>query len=323
MATSRKIATTAALGSGAVATSIFGLLFSESALARRTIGTTDDRPPSADGMYGDADHLGGATGEPISCLILGDSAAVGYGMTRANATPPGMVGLGLAHLLDCPVQITSVAVVGAQTSDLDAQIDLGLRAKPDVALIVIGTNDVIHRVLPGESARRLTAAVRRLSESGCEVVVGTCPDLGTVQPLPQPLRSVARTWSRRLAAKQAMAALEGGGRAVSLGGLLGPVFASSADVMFGEDRFHPSETGYAHMVSVVIPSLAAAIRDKNVDAAYAIDTAVSEPPRDMLPVAEAATKAAQHAGTELVQTGRWATLRRRRRNYDTASKVVA
>jgi len=318
MATSRKIATTAALGSGALATSFISLLFGESAVARRSIGTTADRPPLANGMYGDE-----CAGKPISCLILGDSAAVGYGMTRADATPPGMVGLGLAHVLDCPVQITSLAVVGAQTSDLNAQIDLGLETEPELALIVIGTNDVTHRVFPAESARRLAAAVRRLTDAGCEVVVGTCPDLGTVRPLPQPLRSVARVWSRKLAAKQAMAALEGGGRAVSLGGLLGPVFASRAEVMFGEDQFHPSETGYAHMVSVVIPSLAAAIRDKNVDAAYASQAPSTAPPREMLPVAEAATQAAQHAGTELVQTGRWATLRRRRRNYDTAAKAVA
>lgn len=309
----------AALGGGAVTATIFGLLFGEGTLARRAIGTSDERPPSAEGMYGDE-----CVGETISCLILGDSAAVGYGMKSADATPPGMVGLGLAHVLDRPVQITSVAVVGAQTSDLDAQIDLGLEAKPDIALIVVGTNDVTHRVLPNESARRLEAAVRRLGDAGCEVVVATCPDLGTIAPLPQPLRSIARVWSRRLAAKQAMAALAGGGRAVSLGGLLGPIFASRADVMFGEDDFHPSETGYAHMVSVVIPSLAAAIRDKRTDATYA--TAASEPPRTespriMLPVAEAATQAAQHAGTELVQTGRWATLRRRRRTYDTASQL--
>ena len=31
-------------------------------------------------------------------------------------------------------------------------------------------------------------AVRRLREAGAEVVVGTCPDLGAVQPVPQPLR---------------------------------------------------------------------------------------------------------------------------------------
>ena len=321
MANSRKVATTAALGSGAVVTTLFGLLFGEGALARRAIGTSDMRPPSANGMYGDE-----SVGKPISCLILGDSAAVGYGMTSADATPPGMVGLGLAHVLDCPVQITSLAIVGAQTSDLDAQIDLGLKVKPDLALIVVGTNDVTHRVRPAESARRLEAAVRRLGDAGCDVVVATCPDLGTIAPLPEPLRSVARLWSRRLAARQAMAALAGGGRAVSLGGLLGPIFASRADVMFGEDRFHPSETGYAHMISVVIPSLAACIRDKNTNAAYATAGAASprdESPRIMLPVAVAATQAAQHAGTELVQTGRWATLRRRRRTYDTAPKANA
>lgn len=307
MATSRKIATTAALGTGAFATSAVGLLFSETKFARRAIGTSDERPPSADGLYGDD-----LPGEPISCLILGDSAAVGYGMVTADATPPAMVGLGLAHILGCPVQITSVAVVGAQTSDLQRQIDLGLESKPQIALIIVGTNDVTHHVRTSESARLLTAAVRRLSDTGCEVVVGTCPDLGTIRPLPQPLRTVARGWSRRLATRQIIATLAGGGRAVSLGGLLGPIFASRAEVMFGEDHFHPSETGYAHMVSVVIPSLAAAIRDKSVEAAY------SEPPRDVLPVAEAATEAAQHAGTELVQNGRWATLRRRRRTYDAA-----
>ncbi|MEO6471741.1 MAG: SGNH/GDSL hydrolase family protein [Aeromicrobium sp.] len=313
MAKSRKIAATALLGSGAVASSVYGLLLGEGFFARRAIGTTDARPPLPDTIFGDD-----LPGDPVSCLILGDSAAVGYGMTTLDSTPPGMIGIGLSHLLDCPVQVTSVAVVGAQSSELDAQITIGLESKPDIALIIVGVNDVTNRIWPSESARILAEAVLRLKQAGCEVVVGTCPDLGTVQPLPQPLRRVARSWSRRLAAKQAIATLGAGGRAVSLGGLLGHVFASRADVMFGEDHFHPSETGYAHMVSVVIPSLAAALRDKNLDASYATDVAepmVAEAPRDMLPVEEAATQAAQHAGTELVQTGRWATLRRRRRSY--------
>lgn len=309
MANPRKIAAAALVGGGAFATSMLGL-FVEGKLARRTIGTTDARPPLPDTIFGHD-----LAGDPITCLILGDSAAVGYGMTSLDATPPGMVGIGLAHLLDHPVQVTSVAVVGARTSDLDEQVTRGLEAKPQIALIIVGANDVVNRVRPADSARTLGQVVRRLREAGCEVVVGTCPDLGTVRPLAQPLRKVARTWSRRLAARQAIATLDAGGRAVSLGGLLGPVFASRADVMFGEDRFHPSETGYAHMVSVVIPTLAAALRDKNIDAAYADEVQASEPPRDLLPMHEAATKAAQHAGTEIVRTGRWATLRRRRRSY--------
>lgn len=313
MAKSRKIAATALVGTGAVVSSVVGLMV-EGKVARRTIGTTDARPPLPDTIFGDD-----LAGEPISCLILGDSAAVGYGMTTLDATPPGMVGVGLAHLLDHPVKVTSVAVVGARTSDLDEQVTRGLEAKPQIALIVVGANDVVNRVRPAESGRTLGRVVTRLREAGCEVVVGTCPDLGTVQPLPQPLRKLARSWSRRLAAAQAVATLDAGGRAVSLGGLLGPVFASRADVMFGEDHFHPSETGYAHMVSVVIPTLAAALRDKNIDATYAAEVHASEPPRDLLPLHEAATKAAQHAGTELVRTGRWATLRRRRRTYAAAT----
>lgn len=301
----KRAATLALYGSGgvgALSVGLGGLIAAEGLLARRSIGMTDDRPPSGDGLYGD--DLGGST---VSFLLLGDSAAVGYGMTSVDDTPPAMVGWGLSHLLDRPVQVTSHAVVGAQTSDLDAQIDLGLDAKPDVALIVVGTNDVTHRMLTSESARRLAEAVRRLREVDCEVVVGTCPDLGTVQPLSQPLRLLARIWSRRLAAKQAVATLQAGGRVVSLAGLLGEVFATKADIMFGVDRFHPSRTGYANMISVVLPTLAAAIRDD--DAEY------SDQPRDMMTVSDAANEAAQHGGTELVRTGRWAAIRRRKSTH--------
>ena len=63
-----------------------------------------------------------------------------------------------------------------------------------------------------------------MREAGIEVVVGTCPDLGTIRPIAPPLRQVARRWSRRLAAGQAIAVVEAGGRAVSLGTILGPEF---------------------------------------------------------------------------------------------------
>lgn len=302
----RKLTTSALVGSGAFVTTFYGLLLGQGLLARHVIGTSDARPPLPDSEFG-AD----LPGEPIACLIVGDSAAVGYGMTTLNATPPGLVGLGLTHLLDCPVTVTSVAVVGARTSDLDEQVTRGLLAMPQVALIVVGANDVVNRVRIGQSARQLEAVVRRLVDANCEVVVGTCPDLGTVRPLRQPLRSVARAYSRRLAAAQAVATLHGGGRTVSLGGLLGPVFASQSEVMFGEDHFHPSEAGYGHLVSVVLPSIAAALHERAIDSAYE-PPVHPQSPRQMLPIDEAATQAAQHAGTELVQTGRWATLRRRR-----------
>jgi hypothetical protein len=127
----RRLATAAAYGGGGlgvVGGAVYGLLKVQAKLARRAIGPADSRPPKADGTYG-RDLLG----NPISLLILGDSAAAGYGMTDRLDTPAAMMGEGLAAITDRPVRVTSRAFVGARSANLDAQIDAGLQADPDVA----------------------------------------------------------------------------------------------------------------------------------------------------------------------------------------------
>jgi lysophospholipase L1-like esterase len=302
-----KQAVSTAVGAGAAVTGYYGVLFGESILARKAIGMSEDRPPSADGVYGDD-----LPGRPIRCIVLGDSALVGYGMDAADATPPALIGFGLSHVLDTPVDIHSMAFVGARTSDLREQVNRGLSYKPDIAVIVIGTNDITHHLWASPAtARPLGAAVRRLIDAGCEVVVGTCPDLGTVKPLPQPLRWVARRRSRDLARKQMMAVVAAGGRGVSMGDLLGPVFSEKYDLMFGADRFHPSAAGYASMVSVLVPSMAAAMRERAE--AQSVTASVAHLPRDLMSLDEAADEAGRQSGTEVSQQGRWASALRRRR----------
>ncbi len=94
---------------------------------------------------------------------------------------------------------------------------------------------------------------------GCGVVVGTCPDLGTIEPVPQPLRLLARKWSRDLAAAQTVGVVEAGGRTVSLGDLLGAEFAANRSELFSADRFHPSAAGYAKAAAALLPSLCAEV----------------------------------------------------------------
>lgn len=307
MARTRKVATFALVGSGATFSGFYGFLIGEAMLARRAIGTTDERPPTPDGLYGEG------SGRTIRCLVIGDSAAVGYGMTTSDTTPTGLLGVGLAHVLDAQVEMQCHAVVGAQTSDLKAQIELAADFKPEVAVIVVGTNDVTHRVSPRRSARMLADVVTQLTSNGCQVVVGTCPDLGTVQPIRQPLREVARVWSRRLARQQTIATVGAGGRAVSLGDLLGGLFSEQLDVMFGADRFHPSAAGYANMVSVLMPAVAASLNDPQQDV---IDAGEH---RDIMSLGAAATQASQEPGTQVVRNGRWASVLRRRRLTPTRS----
>jgi lysophospholipase L1-like esterase len=91
------------------------------------------------------------------------------------------------------------------------------------------------------------------------VVVGTCPDLGTLQPFRPPLRQLARQWSRQLAAAQTRAVTAAGGWTVPLGGLLGARFAAEPHRMFGKDRFHPSAYGYAAATAALLPPALAAL----------------------------------------------------------------
>jgi hypothetical protein len=188
-----------------------------------------------------------------------------------------------------------------------------------VAVILIGVNDVTHTVRPAQSVRLLTDAVRRLRDAGVEVVVGTCPDLGTLEPLIPPLRQVARSWSRRLAAAQTIATVEAGGRTVSLGSILGPEFAERPHHLFGPDRFHPSTEGYRRLTATLLPTVLVAL---GVNPDEDVLSAPGEYDR-MVSLSDAAVEAAGSPGTEVESAqagsgrrGRWVLVRRRRRGPD-------
>lgn len=252
MATGPVAKTAAALGATVVA--VGGLLTAQAFEARRRIGPRTTTTPYADGRYGSG------PGTSIRLAVLGDSGAAGLGAQRPDDTMGAILASALAEVSGRTVTLSNHAVIGAQTVDLDPQIERALWTRPHVAVIMVGANDVTHLVPRALSARRLRRAIRRLREAGIEVVMATCPDLGTVKPVPQPLRAVMRRSSRRLAQAQASATLAEGGRPVSLGSRLGPEFDDRPDVMFAEDRFHPSTDGYAAAAQALLPEVIAAWR---------------------------------------------------------------
>ncbi|MGV9254187.1 SGNH/GDSL hydrolase family protein [Streptomyces sp. NPDC003697] len=316
----RRIAAGAAYGGGGiglVGAAAVGLLLAEVQLAKRQVGNgTDNYLPVADGLYGRAYAIPGEL--PLRLALLGDSTAAGQGVHRAGQTPGALLASGLAAVAERPVELRNVAVTGAQSDDLDRQVTLVVgdpTQVPDICVIMIGANDVTHRMPPTRSVRYLAAAVRRLRTAGAEVVVGTCPDLGTIEPVQQPLRWLARRASRQLAAAQTIGVVEQGGRTVSLGDLLGPEFAANPRELFGPDNYHPSAEGYATAAMAVLPTLCAALglwpaEEDRPDAARR---------EGFLPVARAAAEAAEEAGTEVAAAmptgprGPWALLKRRRR----------
>ncbi|MCC4318174.1 SGNH/GDSL hydrolase family protein [Streptomyces malaysiensis] len=308
----RRIAAAAAYGGGGIG--LLGgvtavLLLTEVSHAKRVVGGSDDPPPRADGRYGFA--FARRTGQPpLRLAFLGDSTAAGQGVHRPSQTPGALLASGLAAVAERPVDLRNVALPGAQSSDLERQVTLVLEDPellPDVCVIMIGANDVTRRMPPATSVRLLSDAVRRLRESGCEVVVGTCPDLGTIEPVYQPLRWIARRLSRQLAAAQTIGVVEQGGRTVSLGDLLGPEFAANPRELFGPDNYHPSAEGYATAAMAVLPTLCDSLGLWPEEAPEMLDAGI-------LPVATAAAEAAAEGGTEVTAArGPWARLLRRHR----------
>lgn len=317
VAAARKLAAAAAYGGGGLSVlgaTLYGVLRTEALLARKTIGNAEEEPLNCTGWYGK-----GRPGPAIKLALLGDSSAAGYGVERVEQTTGAQLASGLAESADKRVYLRSFASVGAQSSDLEAQIDQALAMAPHVAVVLIGANDVTHTVRPSQSVRLLEQGVRRMRDADVEVVVGTCPDLGTIEPIAPPLRQVARAWSRRLAAAQTIAVVEAGGRTVSLGSILGPEFAASPALFFGPDQFHPSAAGYASCASVLLPSVLAAV------GALPEEEVEPEAQRGegVLPISYAAVEATRTPGTEVGGAevagsnrgtrGRWALLRHRRR----------
>ncbi len=317
----RRIAAGAAYGGGSiglVGVAAVGVVLAEVQLAKRSVGGgTAPVPPRGNGLYG----LAFGHTDPLLLGILGDSTAAGQGVRRAGQTPAALLASGLAAVAERPVEVCNVALPGARSDDLDRQVTLllsDISRMPEVCVIMIGANDVTHRMPATESVRCLSSAVRRLRTAGAEVVVGTCPDLGTIEPVYQPLRWLARRVSRQLAAAQTIVVVEQGGRTVSLGDMLGPEFAANPREMFGADNYHPSAEGYATAAMAMLPTLCAVLglwpETDRLDATR---------DEDVLPVAKAAATAAREAGTEVAGArGPWALLKHRRRRRLPASTSV-
>jgi len=232
------------------------LLRRQAAIARARIG----KPLGEEAIDADKVYKKTYGGTPVELLVLGDSIAAGLGAETRGGTLGARLAKGTAKALQRPVRLRTAAVVGAETSMVPAQLEsLPDGYRPDVAVVIVGGNDVTHRVPQKDSTRVLGEVIDALRERGAEVVVGTCPDVGAVRPLPQPLRSLGRRIAKQLADGQRETALAKGAHVVSLSDVVGPFFITNPDEMFAIDHFHPSAMGYKRTAKAMLPSVLAAL----------------------------------------------------------------
>jgi lysophospholipase L1-like esterase len=201
---------------------------------------------------------------PLRLVVLGDSIAYGTGArSPEDALGPRLTATLAAEGFEVDLHV--LAVPGAVSVDLARQ---ARRAEPlgaDVAVVVIGANDLARFVPPAQAAASLGAAVTTLRSAGTQVVVVPAPDMSSVPFVPPAFRAAVRAASVQLQRHQA-AATESAGGAVAEVAAVAPLFAADP-AMFSADRFHPSSAGYAAIAQAVAPAVVAAARARRDEAA--------------------------------------------------------
>jgi len=266
------------------------LLAGQAVLARTIIPKSWDIPPRADGVY----HPGGG---PVQCwqrgmpvdvhlMVFGDSTATGYGCMSAEDVPGVLIARGVAEQTGKHVRLSTKAIVGATSKGVLGQVDAMFVAgpPPDAAIMMIGANDVTALNGVSQSARRLGNTVRRLRAAGAVVIVATCPDLGLITAIPQPLRSLVHARGSHLARAQRAAVKTAGGVPVPLAHLLAPQFRATPELMFSADGFHPSPAAYALAADQLLVALCDAL------AAESLEGRLSEEPEGKASEEEPKTK---------------------------------
>ncbi|WP_369131911.1 SGNH/GDSL hydrolase family protein [Modestobacter sp. I12A-02662] len=198
-------------------------------------------------------------------LVLGDSLASGTGAAR----PQDTLGARLTRELERAghaVDLAVVAVPGATSLDLAAQVRRAGARHPDaeIALLVIGANDLTRQVPPVRAAAELGAAVGQLRQRGTDVLVVPTPDMSSVAWVPPAFRSVVAGICDQARARQIRAAEAAGAAVAVVAPEVSRRFAAEP-ALFSADRFHPSSAGYALVAEALAPHLLdlAARRDEN------------------------------------------------------------
>jgi lysophospholipase L1-like esterase len=195
----------------------------------------------------------------LSLAILGDSIAYGQGASHLSDT----IGARLVDELAAagnPSDLRVFAVPGARSDALVTQVSQAIGWGADLAVIIIGANDLTHLVPPEQAAAALSRAVRRLRTAGAEVVVAPTPDLSAVPWVPARLRALVQVRSAQLRLSQTQAALSEGARIATVDGTTSAAFGTDL-ALFSVDRFHPSSAGYALISRMLTPAVLAAAAD--------------------------------------------------------------
>ncbi len=166
-------------------TLLLPFLLAEGGWARLRAGRLPEPPGPRSGIGGAGPGLPG-----LSLLVVGDSSAAGVGAAHQDQALMGRLVAGLTP--HCRLRWRLEARTGATTADSLARLERATPEHFDLALVVLGVNDITRGqrlTLLLERRARLYRLLRRKFRAG-RILVAGLPPVGDFPVLPQPLRWV-------------------------------------------------------------------------------------------------------------------------------------
>jgi lysophospholipase L1-like esterase len=178
------------------------------------------------------------SGSPLRLAVLGESTAAGCGADTHDTGFTGHLARELAELTRRPVDWQVVGQYGATARDIRHDLLPQLSSELDVAVLLAGANDVLHRTKASRWAENLAAVIDGLAAR--QIVVSGIPPFEVFPALPPLLaRYLAERANRLDAMSRRVCAARSHVTWLDLADLL----PRRADY-FASDRFHPSASGY-------------------------------------------------------------------------------
>jgi lysophospholipase L1-like esterase len=187
----------------------------------------------------------------LTLAVLGDSIAYGTGArSSADALGPRLTAALTAEGFDVSLHV--LAVPGAVSGDLVPQVERARPLRPDLAVVVIGANDLARFVPVDRAVGSLSSALRELRALGTDVVLVPAPDMSSIPFVPPALRAAVQRACGVLQREQAEVAEAAGCTVASVAAEVAGEFGSDP-ALFSHDRFHPSSAGYARIAAALAP----------------------------------------------------------------------
>jgi lysophospholipase L1-like esterase len=195
---------------------------------------------------------------PLRIAVLGDSSCTGPGLEDPDQIWVRRIGEHFGHRFH--TIIDSVAIGGSRAGDvLRDQVPMILATKPDVALVAVGSNDMLYGVPVGKLEDNLDAIVTSLLTCTPAVLLSGVGDLGTIPRLPFALTRIMR-WrgGRADEVHTRVAARHPGVMRIPIRDRCGAAFEDPS--IYAADLLHVNGEGHRLWAEAAIPSIERALQ---------------------------------------------------------------